>query len=294
MQATADWPRALLKKAADVELGKLPRVRSKIPLYLGAATLYCMGIYGAYVWMTTAASAKKPICAKPLAEQEDISHVYDNIAQQYDSDIWTSELFMGLPLLRRSMARRARGHVLEASAGTGRNMKYFRVTGTHIASITFVDTSSPMLRIARDAFHKRFPLYRQAHFTVQDAGRPMRAPGGERFDTVVQSMGLCSHHSPVQLLQSLGDACKDDGNIVLLEHGKSHYDWLNRILDRFADKHAETWGCWWNRDVEAILKESGLRVVKLRRYHFGTTYWIEAKPPLREKSVDDDGKGDTV
>lgn len=102
---------------------------------------------------------------------------------------------------------------------------------------------------------------------------------GKKFDRVLQSMGICSHHSPVPLLRSLGDACKEDGKIILLEHGRSHYEWLNRILDRYADKHAETWGCWWNRDIEAILNESGLEILIVKRYHFGTTYWIEAKPP---------------
>ena len=154
-----------------------------------------------------------------------------------------------------------------------------------MTSLTMVDTSAPMLHIARKVFRERHPKYKNVHFTIQDAATPLTPPSGGKFDTVIQSMGVCSHHSPVQLLRNLGEVCKDDGNIILLEHGKSHYDWLNRILDRFAEKHAETWGCWWNRDVEAIVGESGLRVVKLKRYHFGTTYWIEAKPPLKDSSA---------
>jgi methyltransferase OMS1 len=178
------------------------------------------------------------------------------------------------------------GHVLEASAGTGRNIKWYPLQGKKVKSITMVDTSAPMLQIARTAFYERFPKYKNLHFAVQDAAAPLSPPGGGKFDTVIQSMGLCSHHSPVQLLRNLGDVCKEDGNIILLEHGKSHYEWLNRILDRYADKHAETWGCWWNRDVEAIVNESGLRVVKMSRYHFGTTYWIEAKPPLPKDTTE--------
>lgn len=121
----------------------------------------------------------------------------------------------------------------------------------------------------------------RARFIVQDAAAPILSPSDDKFDTVVQSMGICSHRSPVQLLRSLGDACKDDGTIILLEHGRSHYEWLNRILDRYAEKHADTWGCWWNRDIEGIVGQSGLRVLKMKRYHFGTTYWIEAQPPSR-------------
>lgn len=116
----------------------------------------------------------------------------------------------------------------------------------------------------------------------QDAAKELRTVSGDKFDTVIQSMGICSHHSPTRLLQSLGDACKDDGKIILLEHGRSKYEWLNIILDRHAERHAETWGCWWNRDVEGIVRQSGLRITNITRYHFGTTYWIEAQPPPRE------------
>jgi hypothetical protein len=52
-------------------------------------------------------SIKEPVQAKALAEQEDISHVYDKIAKTYDSELGTSEFFMGIPLLRRAMAKRA-------------------------------------------------------------------------------------------------------------------------------------------------------------------------------------------
>lgn len=36
----------------------------------------------------------------------------------------------------------------------------------------------------------------------------------------------------------------------------------------------------WNRDIEGILKESGLKVEKVSRfgYYLGTIYWIEATP----------------
>jgi methyltransferase OMS1 len=80
-----------------------------VPLYLGGIALYSLAVYGAYVWISTSKSIhREPVQAKALNEQEDISYVYDTIAKKYDKDIWTSEFFMGLPLLRRSMAKRAR------------------------------------------------------------------------------------------------------------------------------------------------------------------------------------------
>ena len=49
-----------------------------------------------------------------------------------------------------------------------------------------------------------------------------------------------------------------------------------------AQEHADRWGCVWNRDIRAILKEasekSGLQVDKVDTYHFGTTFFVVASP----------------
>ena len=76
---------------------------------MAALALHSLAAYGAYVWVTTSKSTKaEPVPVKALDQQEDSSHVFDEIARHYDRDIRTSEFFMGLPLLRWSMARRAR------------------------------------------------------------------------------------------------------------------------------------------------------------------------------------------
>ncbi len=57
---------------------------------------------------------------------------------------------------------------------------------------------------------------------------------------------------------------------------------MNKVLDKTAEGHAKEFGCWWNRDMRAIVEESGLEVVKIERpkwWHFGTTWWIELKKP---------------
>lgn len=92
-------------------------------------------------------------------------------------------------------------------------------------------------------------------------------------------MGLCSTPNPSALLAHLGALLnRTGGQILLLEHGRSHYDWLNRLLDDLAPAHADRHGCWWNKDIGKLVKDSGLEVVTIKRYHFGTTWWIELKP----------------
>lgn len=124
------------------------------------------------------------------------------------------------------------------------------------------------------------PLGRICRFVTQSAHDPILAPPGG-FDTVLQTMGLCSTTDPVKLLQHLASITKADGQILLLEHGRGYFNWLNRILDKDAAKHADRYGCWWNKDIGQIVAESGLEVVKLKRYHFGTTWWVELRPTPR-------------
>ncbi|TDH70101.1 hypothetical protein CCR75_009084 [Bremia lactucae] len=101
----------------------------------------------------------------------------------------------------------------------------------------------------------------------------------DQFDTVVDTFGLCSMDDPVRALKEMQRVCKKtSGRILLLEHGQSSFAWLSGILDKFADLHVQKWGCHWNRDIVALLDQAGLEVETMHRFHFGTTYFIVAKP----------------
>ena len=108
---------------------------------------------------------------------------------------------------------------------------------------------------------------------------PASAMPEDGFTTIVQTMGICSTPTPGATLAHLGSlASPSDGKLLLLEHGRSRYDWLNWILDKAAARHADTHGCWFNRDVGRILEESGLVIEKVERSQFGTLWYVEARP----------------
>ncbi len=65
---------------------------------------------------------------------------------------------------------------------------------------------------------------------------------------------------------------RSGGSILLLEHGESEWEWLNKMLHNSAAGHAARHGCWWDRDIEKIVEEAGLKVVRKERRHGGTTY----------------------
>lgn len=71
---------------------------------------------------------------------------------------------------------------------------------------------------------------------------------------------------------------KPDGKILLLEHGRGYFDFMNNALDDDAHAHAAKWGCWWNRPIGELVDESTLEVESTSRWHFGTTWMITANP----------------
>jgi methyltransferase OMS1 len=118
------------------------------------------------------------------------------------------------------------------------------------------------------------------------------AEGPKKYDTIFQTMGLCSTPDPGQLIANMVehlDTSNPDARIILLEHGRSYRQWLNNILDGSAQKHAELHGCWYNREIGALVSEAaercGLVLVRERRYHLGTTWVVELKPAKVTKSA---------
>lgn len=188
-----------------------------------------------------------------------------------------------------------------------------------IVSFTGLDISVDMLDVARKGLVRAVPpmassaaivkastmsdhtggqlsfLRHHLRLINSDAHRPLPPPpatmptdtaAGLKYDTVIQTFGLCSVSDPVAVLASLASVVKPGtGRIILLEHGKGWYGVVNGLLDKYAGKHFAKYGCWWNRDVEALVEEAvrttgGLEVVKLHRPNFwqlGTLVWVELR-----------------
>jgi methyltransferase OMS1 len=244
------------------------------PVMLGAFTAFGMGAYGVMLYKSIQDAPDLPDLPA------DVSDRFDKDADMYDEKVDMAETMLLLSSRRKLMTQKARGHVLEVAVGTGRNISYYPTK--QCATVTLLDSSAPMLAVARRKWKDTHPEYfSRVFFKQQSAIDPITPPYGAQdgYDTVIQTMGLCSTPEPVKLLQNLEAATKEDGGqILLLEHGKSHYQWLNNLLDKTAPQHADVHGCWWNKDIGHIVEESGLEVVNLKRYNFGTTWWIELKP----------------
>ena len=194
---------------------------------------------------------------------------------------------------------------------TGRNLAYYPPG----VRLTATDCSAPMVEVCKrkaeragyapgargffgkngknEKLEKRENVANKARVLadarVSDAAASPFA--SDSFDAVVDTFGLCSFEDPVAALREMSRVCRKGrgekdaapGKIYLLEHGRSDWAWLSNILDRHADPHAKRWGCYWNRDILAIVREAGLEIQSVARYHLGTTYVIVAAPPRRRR-----------
>lgn len=177
---------------------------------------------------------------------------------------------MGLNFIRWQQIGKAKGKVLEVGSGTGRNFTYY--DSSKVESIVAIDSVGEMLQHAKSKMPKNI----NTELRVMNA-HDIRYPDSH-FDTVIDTFGLCSYDDPIKVLKEMSRVCKKDGKILLLEHGKGSYDWINDILDKSAHTHAHNWGCIYNKDIKQLVVDSGLKIVNVSRWHFGTTYVIEAKP----------------
>ncbi|KAI1815940.1 hypothetical protein GGS20DRAFT_540819 [Poronia punctata] len=102
---------------------------------------------------------------------------------------------------------------------------------------------------------------------------PAVAP--QKYDTILQTFGLCSVRDPVSLVSTMAASLQPEtGRILLLEHGRSIWDLVNGLLDRGARGHYERFGCWWNRDIEVIVHEAARRVPGLEVLRLERPGWV--------------------
>ena len=294
--------------------------RFKTSTIIGGTGIYLLGCYGAYSYTTNFVLTKtentneldnkKSIRVRNSVStsfkessrygisEEDRLKLFDDGAFAYDDDIGTDEIVMGLTLIRRWLVYGVKGQILEVGAGTARNLDYYDPS----VDLVLIDACPKMVQRAEykattrilGATKKYDNTTKQEEVGLQEgkgATLVMQMDAASLkfksniFDAVVDTFGLCSYEDPIHVLNEMSRVCKDNGYILLMEHGKSSYDWLNKLLDQNAEKHVKRWGCEWNKDIESILAHANVEIVKSYRIHFGTTYIIVAKPK-RDKDKD--------
>lgn len=189
-------------------------------------------------------------------------------ATLFDLFMGAIEIFMW-PGARSRLLGRARGHVLEVACGTGLNVSHYP-SGVRLV-LTDIDGG----------------LLDRARLRATGAGLDFEAriadatalPFPDRsFDTVVATLAMCGVPDPVGALAEMARVCREDGQILLLDHVRSHHawialpqNWMTAITGRIAGEH-------FNRDTLQLAQAAGLGVVSTRSWRFGIMREIVLSP----------------
>ena len=203
-----------------------------------------------------------------LNSNQELRTKCDRFAPYYDRSEYLGEI-LGIRKLRKNLIRNASERVLELGIGTGKNLPYYQDS----CELVGIDFSSEMLKITSEkakSLHKKINLY------LMDCEN-LAFPDNS-FDTIVDAFNLCTYDYPLKVLKEAKRVCKNDGKILLLEHGISKCGLLAKLQDLTSKKHAKIMGCNWNRDVCSIILESGLGIKNMERYFLGVFVSVRANP----------------
>lgn len=198
---------------------------------------------------------------------EEIKQKYNGFASKYAVMERVQEL-LGVRKFRKRLLQRASGEVLEVACGTGANFPYY----PEECAITAVDVSPAMLDIADQRTEN---LGLAVDFRSMDA-ETLEFPD-ESFDTVVSSLTLCTFPDPIAALCEMKRVCREDGQLLFLEHGRSDNRLVGRFQDLREEAHAKQLGCHWNREPLALIEQAGLNPIATRRSFLGIFHEVAAK-----------------
>jgi methyltransferase OMS1 len=208
--------------------------------------------------------------------EQERKDLFSKLAPTWDATVRFDEFTSGITRWRRHIAQRAQGDVLEVAIGTGRNLDYY--DARQVTSVTGLDFSRKMLEIilARKESGKIDPVL-QLKLKVGNCS-DLSEFTDSRFDTVVDTFGICSFEDPVSALKEMARVCKPDGKILLLEHGESDWPWMQGILAKQVGVHVKKFGCYNHRNIRKIIDEAGILVESEKRKHWGTIYFYVCSP----------------
>jgi len=204
--------------------------------------------------------------------EQERKDLFSKMASTWDATVRWDEFTSGISRWRRQLIGRASGDVLEVAVGTGRNLEYYNPNT--VKSITAVDFSRKMLETLVE---KKIALTIPLKLRVGNCS-DLSELESDKFDTVVDTFGICSFEDPVSALREMNRVCKPDGRILLLEHGESDWPFMQGLLSNQVSVHVKKFGCYNHRPIEEVIEKAGLNIVSRKRKHWGTIYFYVCSP----------------
>ena len=169
----------------------------------------------------------------------------------YDPSLWIGEV-SGMRRRRRDLLGSATGRTLEIGGGTGLNLAHYP------ADLPELIVAEPEPTMRR-RLEKRVAGPGARHVQVLDAPAERLPLPDDSIDTVVSTLVLCTVEDPAAALSEIVRVLRPGGQLLFIEHVRSHSRALAWCQDRLAwgwRRFAE--GCRCNRPTARLMAASGL------------------------------------
>lgn len=179
----------------------------------------------------------------------------------------------GIARIRKRIVSGIDGKVLEIGSGTGANFQYY-----NSEKVSEIDALEPNPHMLQQARRKADEIMIPVKFHLGVAESLPYKDG--QFDSIVATLVLCSVADPTRVFAELKRVCKKGGKIVLFEHVRTESTTLARLQDLLNPAWKKLCdNCHLNRDTGKYLKESGIQVVKEKKYFKGIFVEFEGVNP---------------
>ncbi len=170
---------------------------------------------------------------------------------------------LALRRLRRALVPKADGDVLEVGAGTGVNLKYYR--SDVCRTLTIADKR--VNRMIREIEFSRPADWVEADVTQL----PFE---DNRFDTVVETLLLCSVEEVPAALQEIKRVLKPGGRFIHIDHGLPEKKGLRKLFVALAPLwYGMSRSCRIDKEFEPLLSAAGFENEVVGHAWGGVFYW---------------------
>lgn len=151
---------------------------------------------------------------------------------------------------RSQLVATARGRTLEIGAGTGANIRHYP---DDLEELILAEPSEPMRR----RLERKLSESGRSARTISASAEAIPLEDGS-VDTIVSTLVLCTVDSPELTLAELARVLREDGQLLFIEHVRSHSPRVARWQDRLESpwRHFGA-GCRCNRDTIASIATAG-------------------------------------
>ena len=159
---------------------------------------------------------------------------------------------------RPEVVREAKGVVLEVGFGSGLNIPYY----AGIVKLYALEPYQEFYSLSEYRIKKaKFPV---EHLTASAEKIPLE---DNSVDSVVSTWSLCSIPHPEIALGEIMRVLKPGGIFTFIEHGHSPKNFISKAQNLLTPvwKHI-TAGCHLNRQIDVLVKNSGLKIQKLEKF----------------------------